>query len=87
MSIPLARDEIFDKVKGQVVEVLRIPPENITLETNYIDLGVDSLDYMTLIVALEDALDCLIPGEDVRKLATVGETVDYIMSLKTLQKE
>ena len=87
MSTPVSRDEILEMVKEKIVEVLKIPPENITPETNYIKIGSDSHDFMILILALEDALECEIPDEDLEKLATVGETVDYIVSLKTSQKD
>ena len=45
-------------------------------------LGADSLDIVELIMALEDAFDVEIPDSDAEKIATVGDAVEYVKSLK-----
>jgi len=70
---------IFDKVKEIVVEQLGVDPEEVTMESSFIDdLGADSLDIVELIMALEEEFDLEIPDEEAEKFPTVGNVVDYI---------
>lgn len=46
------------------------------------DLGADSLDFVELIMAFEDEFGISLPDEDVSKLKTIGNIVDYIDNLK-----
>ena len=50
-----------------------------TMETSFKeDLGADSLDLFELVMALEDEYSVEIPSEDLEKLATVGDVVEYL---------
>ena len=42
------------------------------------DLGADSLDLVELVMGLEDAFDASIPTEDLEKLSTVQDVMDYL---------
>jgi acyl carrier protein len=43
------------------------------------DLGIDSLDVVELVMELEDAFNMgEIPEEDLKKMRTVGDLVDYV---------
>lgn len=44
------------------------------------DLGLDSLDTVELLVAIEEEFDIEIPDKVADELKSVGETVDYIAS-------
>ncbi|HBM74462.1 MAG TPA: acyl carrier protein [Clostridiaceae bacterium] len=70
---------IFDKVKEIIVEQLGVDPDDVTLESSFIDdLGADSLDIVELIMALEEEFDIEIPDEEAEKFPTVGDVVNYI---------
>lgn len=72
-------DEIFDKVKGIIVEQLGVAESSVTLEASFIDdLGADSLDIVELIMALEEEFDMEIPDGDAEKIVTVNDVVEYI---------
>ena len=75
----MSSEEVFEKVKGIIVEQLGVNEATITLEASFIDdLGADSLDIVELIMALEEAFDIEIPDSDAEKVVTVGDVVDYI---------
>ncbi len=75
----MASKDIFDTVKGIVVEQLGVEEEEVSLESSFIeDLGADSLDIVELIMALEEEFELEVPDEDAEKLLTVGDVVDYI---------
>lgn len=71
---------IFEKIKVIVVDQLGVSEEEVKLETSFIDdLGADSLDLFQLVMELEDAFN--IKVDNVEKLKTVGDAVNYIESL------
>ncbi len=75
----MSSEEIFEKVKGIIVEQLGASESSITLEASFIDdLGADSLDIVELIMALEEEFEIEIPDSDAEKVATVGDVVEYI---------
>ena len=72
-------EEVFEKVKGIIVEQLGVAEASVTMEASFIDdLGADSLDIVELIMALEESFDMEIPDADAEKVVTVGDVVDYI---------
>ena len=74
-----SENELFEKVKGIIVEQLGANAEAVTLEASFIDdLGADSLDIVELIMALEEEFNTEIPDSDAEKIVTVGDVVDYI---------
>ena len=73
----MSSEEVFEKVKGIIVEQLGVADTAVTLEASFIDdLGADSLDIVELVMALEEEFDIEIP--DAEKVVTVGDVVDYI---------
>ncbi|MCI8309272.1 MAG: acyl carrier protein [Clostridia bacterium] len=72
-------EEVFEKVKGIIVNQLGVTEASVTLEASFIDdLGADSLDIVELVMALEEEFDIEIQDEDAEKVVTVGDVVDYI---------
>ena len=75
----MSSEEIFEKVKGVIVEQLGVAEGNITMKASFIDdLGADSLDIVELIMALEEEFDIEIADSDAEKVVTVGDVVEYI---------
>ena len=77
----MSSEEVFEKVKGIIVEQLGVADTAVTLEASFIDdLGADSLDIVELIMALEEEFDMEIPEEEAEKITSVGDVVGYIES-------
>ena len=74
--------EIEEKVKSLVVEKLKVDAGQIRLESKFNDLGADSLETMDLIMAFEDAFGITIEDQDMAKITTVGEAIDFIKQKK-----
>lgn len=76
-------DEVFTKVKEVIAEVFSTDEKELSLETRIVDdLGAESLDIVTMLMEFEDAFDRQIPDEDVEKLLTIGDAVNYILNFQ-----
>ena len=70
---------MFEKVKAVIEDKLNAEGVEITEATSFKeDLNADSLDLFELVMALEDEFGTEIPSEDLEKLTTVGEVLDYL---------
>nr|XP_023012121.1 acyl carrier protein, mitochondrial isoform X1 [Leptinotarsa decemlineata] len=57
----------------------KITPEKLTLESHFInDLGLDSLDHVEVIMAIEDEFGFEIPDADAEKLLRPADIVRYV---------
>lgn len=69
----------FEKLQNIIAEVLNVEPEEITLNTTFVDdLGADSLDIFQIIMGIEEVFDIEIPTEAAEKITTVGDAADQI---------
>ena len=69
----------FEKLKKVIADVLTVDPEEISMETTFVDdLGADSLDIFQIIMGLEEEFDIEIPAEDAESITTVEEAVNLI---------
>jgi acyl carrier protein len=74
------RDELFEKIKGVIVEQLGVDEDDVAEEASFVDdLGADSLDIVELVMALEEEFGVSIPDEQAEKIKTVGDAVDFIV--------
>ena len=69
----------FEKLKAVIAEVLSVDPDEITMESTFVDdLGADSLDVFQIIMGIEEEFDIEIPAEKAEKISTVEEAVELI---------
>lgn len=70
---------MLERIAEIVKEQLNISDVAITMDTSFEkDLAVDSLDLFELVMAIEEEYDIEIPSEDLERLTTVGEVVEYL---------
>ncbi len=75
------RNEVmeFEKLQSIIGEVLNIEPEEITMESTFVDdLGADSLDIFQIIMGIEEEFDIEIPNEEAERIVSVGDAVEQI---------
>ena len=74
---------MLEKLRGIICNYVDVDPESITEASRFIeDLGMNSYDFMCLIGELEETMDIEVDEEEITKLSTVGEAIEYINSLK-----
>lgn len=71
----------FENVRDIIVETLSCDAADVKPETNLIeDLEADSLEIVELSMALQESLGVGIEDEDLEKIHTVQDILDYIKS-------
>ncbi len=70
---------MLEKMKEIISEQLNIEAGDIKAESKFKDdLGADSLDLFELVMALEDEYSVEIPPEDLEKMLTVQDVMNYL---------
>ena len=69
---------IFDAIKELIADRVECDPEEVTMESTFKDLGIDSLDTVELLMDLEDKIDMEIELD--QEVKTVGDLVKFIES-------
>ena len=73
---------MLERIKKIIVEQLSVSEDSITEDSRFIeDLGADSLDFVELVMAIEEEFDIEINENEVDKLSTVGDAVNYVKSV------
>ncbi len=70
---------LFETIQAVIAEQLGIDVSQVTPEAEFVkDLGVDSLDIVELIMALEGRFGIEISDEQAEKIVNVGDAMRYI---------
>ncbi|SMA52986.1 acyl carrier protein [Helicobacter pylori] len=70
---------LFETIRAVIAEQLGIDVSRVTPEAKFVkDLGVDSLDIVELIMALEERFGIEISDEQAEKIVNVGDVMRYI---------
>ena len=72
--------DYFDKIKDRLSSKLK--GKELTKETSFKDLGVDSLDLVDLVFELEEEIGVEYQDDELLKLATVQDLLNLIESKK-----
>ncbi len=89
MSAPAtaSREHVLGLVRAAIARVLELDPATITAATSLrADLGADSLALVEVAEIVEEQLRATVAGEfriddeDLERLETVGEAVDYVLA-------
>lgn len=77
----LSQNEVLAGIKEIVEEVAGVSPDTIEMSKSFTDdLDVDSLSMVEVVVAAEERFGIKIPDDEVTKMATVADAVNFIVS-------
>jgi acyl carrier protein len=77
----MTRTEIEEKVKAFLIDDLEIEEENIFPEAKLKeDMGIDSLDYVDIVVIVEKNFGFRIQAQEMANVKTLTQFCDYIES-------
>jgi acyl carrier protein len=64
-----------------IARTQHINADTVTAERSFADLGIDSLDGLNIIFALEEEFDVVIPDEEAKGYTTVVQAIEGVTQL------
>jgi acyl carrier protein len=74
-------DQLSSRVIRVIAQTQRIPAENITPDSTFEQLKIDSLDGINIVFALENEFGVEIPDEGVQNMRSVRDITEGIRKL------
>jgi len=74
-------DDLVQRVLKVIATSKRIPLETVTIDSEFQQLGIDSMDAVEILFALENEFDITIPDEEVRTVRNVREMCEGVEKL------
>jgi acyl carrier protein len=74
-------DELIQRIISCIAESQKIPREQITLDSTFEELGIDSLDGVNILFGLENEFNINIPDEGVQGVRGVRQMVEALEKL------
>ncbi len=74
-------NDLTERVISVIAKTQRIPREKITPDSTFEELGLDSLDSVNILFALEEEFNIEIPDEGVREIRSMRQMIDGVAKL------
>jgi acyl carrier protein len=73
-----------EKLKEMCAEILYLDASDIDLDTPFKTMDLDSLDFVDLILWVEDDFDVDIPDEDVENFKCLRDVLNYLQNYENV---
>ena len=74
-------DDLIQRVRKAIASSKRIPIETITIDSEFQQLGIDSMDAVEILFALENEFEINIPDDSVREVRNVRQMCEGVEKL------
>ncbi|MGY3742628.1 acyl carrier protein [Leuconostoc inhae] len=75
----MEKEAIYNMMADEIAERFNVERSAVTPDLNFLtDIDADSIDFVELILEVEDMFNISISDEDSENLITLQQTVDYI---------
>ena len=74
-------EELTQRVLKCIATSKRIPVEQVTIDAEFQQLGIDSMDAVEILFALENEFDISIPDDEVRNVRNVRQMCEGVEKL------
>jgi len=74
-------DELIQRVLKVIAASKRIPLQTVTIESDFQQLGIDSMDAVEILFALENEFVITIPDDDVRNVRSIRQMCEGVGKL------
>jgi len=78
-SIP--DDQLTQRVLRIIAETQRKDPSQVSAESSFEELGIDSMDGVNIVFALENEFNINVPDEEVKNIHSVRDMIDGVRRL------
>jgi acyl carrier protein len=74
-------DELTQRILRIIAETQRKDPAQVTIDSSFEELGIDSMDGINIVFALENEFNINIPDEAVKTIRSVRDMVEGVRNL------
>lgn len=74
-------DELTARILRIIAETQRKDPAAVTVDSSFEELGIDSMDGVNIVFALENEFDVNVPDEEVKNIRSVRDMVEGVRQL------
>ena len=74
-------DDLIQRVLKAIATSKRIPLETVTIDSTFEELGIDSMDAVEVLFALEGEFDINIPDDEVRSVRGIRQMCEGVERL------
>jgi acyl carrier protein len=71
-------EELIQRVIKTIAATKRIPVESITIDSDFLSLGIDSMDAVEILFALENEFDINIPDDAAREVRGIRQMCEGV---------
>jgi acyl carrier protein len=77
----MSNEELTERVRGIIAAAQHVPKEKITADSTFQELGIDSLDGINILFAVESEFNINIPDEAAQSIRSVRDVIEGIAKL------
>lgn len=77
----MSDQELTERVRGIIAATQHVPKEKITADSTFQELGIDSLDGINILFAVESEFNINIPDDAAQNIKSVRDVVEGIAKL------
>ena len=74
-------EEFTQRVLKTIATAKRVPLEQVTIDSEFQQLGIDSMDAVEILFALENEFDISIPDDEVRNVRNIRQMAEGVEKL------
>jgi len=77
----MSYEELTERVRKIIASAQHLPQEKITADSTFAELGIDSLDGINILFAVESEFNINIPDDAAQNIRSVRDVIDGIAKL------
>ena len=77
----MSYEELTERVRKIIASAQHLPQEKITPDSTFAELGIDSLDGINILFAVESEFNINIPDDAAQNIRSVRDVIDGIAKL------
>jgi acyl carrier protein len=81
MPDEISPHDLTERVLRIIAETQRKDPAQVTVDSSFEELGIDSMDGVNIIFALENEFDINVPDEEVKNIKSIRDMVEGVRKL------
>jgi len=74
-------DDLTPRILRIIAETQRKDPAQVTIDSSFEELGIDSMDGVNIVFALENEFNINVPDEEVKNIKSVRDMVEGVIRL------